>query len=100
VASIVTEGDRATVGLPHLMVGTNACLEIHGSVADSHPHLDLVVTDRLLTIGPTTPYPSRHPQAPERDRLNRGCTVVADNVLFAEQDGTRAAVQIQVFEDT
>jgi len=44
-ARIVTAGVRATTGEPDLRVGIIACLQTHGSLANWHPHLHLVVTD-------------------------------------------------------
>jgi hypothetical protein len=44
-ARIVTAGVRATTGEPDLQVGIIACLQTHGSLANWHPHLHLVVTD-------------------------------------------------------
>jgi hypothetical protein len=44
-ARIVTAAVRATTGEPDLRVGIVACLQTHGSLANWHPHLHLVVTD-------------------------------------------------------
>jgi len=44
-ARIVTAGVRATTGESDLRVGIIACLQTHGSLANWHPHLHLVVTD-------------------------------------------------------
>lgn len=41
----VTATVRATTGGPGLAVGIVACLQTHGSRANWHPHLDVVVTD-------------------------------------------------------
>ena len=44
-ARIVTAAVRATTGEADLHVGLVACLQTHGSLANWHPHLHLVVTD-------------------------------------------------------
>ena len=44
-ARTVTAAVRATTGEADLAVGIIACLQTHGSLANWHPHLHLVVTD-------------------------------------------------------
>lgn len=44
-ARTVTAAVRATTGEADLSVGIIACLQTHGSLANWHPHLHLVVTD-------------------------------------------------------
>jgi hypothetical protein len=44
-ARTVTAAVRATTGESDLQVGIVACLQTHGSLANWHPHLHLVVTD-------------------------------------------------------
>ena len=44
-ARTVTAAVRATTGEADLRVGIIACLQTHGSLANWHPHLHLVVTD-------------------------------------------------------
>jgi len=44
-ARSVTAAVRATTGEADLRVGIVACLQTHGSLANWHPHLHLVVTD-------------------------------------------------------
>ena len=44
-ARIVTAGIRAATGESDLRVGIIVCLQTHGSLANWHPHLHLVVTD-------------------------------------------------------
>ena len=44
-ARTVTAAVRATTGEADLRVGIVACLQTHGSLANWHPHLHLVVTD-------------------------------------------------------
>jgi len=47
-ARTVTAAVRATTGEADLHVGLVACLQTHGSLANWHPHLHLVVTDAGL----------------------------------------------------
>jgi hypothetical protein len=44
-ARTVTAAVRATTRESDLQVGIVACLQTHGSLANWHPHLHLVVTD-------------------------------------------------------
>ena len=44
-ARTVTAAVRATTGESDLKVGIVACLQTHGTLANWHPHLHLVVTD-------------------------------------------------------
>ena len=44
-ARTVTAAVRATTGEADLSVGIIACRQTHGSLANWHPHLHLVVTD-------------------------------------------------------
>ncbi|MCX6026893.1 MAG: transposase [Chloroflexi bacterium] len=56
-ARIVTAGVRATAGEPDLRVGIIACLQTHGSLANCHPHLHLVVTDGFRPDGTFVRWP-------------------------------------------
>jgi hypothetical protein len=50
-ARTVTAAVRALTGEPELAVGVVACLQTHGSLANWHPHVHLLVTRRRVSGG-------------------------------------------------
>ncbi len=63
-ARTITSSIRATVGERDLSVGLVASIQTHGSLANSHPHLHLLVTDGgFRADGTIVPLPPHNPQA-------------------------------------
>jgi len=61
-ARTVTATMRTLTGERELAVGIVACLQTHGSRANWHPHLHLLVTDRgFRPDGPFVAWPARDP---------------------------------------
>ena len=63
-ARTVTAAVRATTGEADLRVGIVACLQTHGSLANWHPHIHMIVTDGGFRPDRTfVPWPAHDTQA-------------------------------------
>jgi hypothetical protein len=61
-ARTVTAAIRATSGEPALSVGIIGCLQTHGSRANWHPHIHMIVTDGgFRPDGTFVPWPTHDP---------------------------------------